>query len=154
MTQMDGVHEWMRVKGIGAKLKTEVSDFFALKYNDRKVFDEHQMIEELHPSPLAKQLVREVYSDSGLMGFWRGTLPSLLMVSNPAIQYMLFEWLRTQRSRLAQYRSTLPSPGQVFVMGALAKMGATVVRVLPSRVCGELVGSHTGIALVTRKSSR
>lgn len=98
--------------------------------------------------------MREVYSDSGLMGFWRGTLPSLLMVSNPAIQYMLFEWLRTQRSRLAQYRSTLPSPGQVFVMGALAKMGATVVRVLPSRVCGELVGSHTGIALVTRKSSR
>jgi adenine nucleotide transporter 17 len=77
---------------------------------------------------VAAAQVKEVYADSGLMGFWRGVLPSLLMVSNPAIQYMLFEWLRTRRSQLARYKNTLPSPGQVFCMGALAKMGATVVR--------------------------
>ena len=44
---MDGVNEWLRVKGIQAKLKNDVVDFFTLKYNERKVFDEHLMINEL-----------------------------------------------------------------------------------------------------------
>lgn len=34
---------------------------------------------------------RQVMAESGLAGFWKGVLPSLIMVSNPAISYMLFE---------------------------------------------------------------
>jgi hypothetical protein len=34
-----------------------------LKYSDVKVFDEREMIAEISPSPLAQQLLREVYSD-------------------------------------------------------------------------------------------
>lgn len=28
-----------------------------------------------------------------VQGFWKGVLPSLVMVCNPTVQYVLFEWL-------------------------------------------------------------
>ncbi len=36
-----------------------------------------------------------------IQGFWTGVLPSLVMVSNPSVNYMLFEYLR---SRLEDWR--------------------------------------------------
>ncbi len=34
-----------------------------------------------------------IWGESGLGGFWRGLLPALLLVVNPAVQYMLYEQL-------------------------------------------------------------
>jgi hypothetical protein len=31
-----------------------------------------------------------------VQGFWKGVLPSLVMVSNPTVQYVLYEWLTSQ----------------------------------------------------------
>jgi hypothetical protein len=53
-------------------------------------------VQELPPSRLvAAQLA--VCEVSRLLcvvqGFWKGVLPSLVMVCNPTVQYVLFEWL-------------------------------------------------------------
>uniref|UniRef100_K4ACQ6 Peroxisomal nicotinamide adenine dinucleotide carrier n=1 Tax=Setaria italica TaxID=4555 RepID=K4ACQ6_SETIT len=36
---------------------------------------------------------QELYKEAGVLGFWKGVIPSLIMVSNPAIQFMLYETL-------------------------------------------------------------
>ncbi|GJN30982.1 hypothetical protein PR202_gb19333 [Eleusine coracana subsp. coracana] len=38
-------------------------------------------------------LLQELYDEDGVLGFWKGVIPSLIMVSNPAIQFMLYETL-------------------------------------------------------------
>ena len=37
---------------------------------------------------------QKVYQDDGIVGFWRGVLPALALVSNPIIQYTVFERLK------------------------------------------------------------
>jgi len=69
-------------------------------------------------------VIRDVWGEGGARSFWKGVMPSLLMVSNPAIQFMLYEWLFTQRNRL---HKKSPTAGQIFTIGAVAKTGATVV---------------------------
>ncbi len=39
-----------------------------------------------------------------LQGFWKGVLPSIVMVSNPSVNYMLYEYLR---ARLEDWRRVL-----------------------------------------------
>lgn len=39
------------------------------------------------------EVVRDLYRESGVRGFWKGLAPSLVMVSNPTIQYVLYEAL-------------------------------------------------------------
>ncbi|KAA3481936.1 peroxisomal nicotinamide adenine dinucleotide carrier-like [Gossypium australe] len=36
-------------------------------------------------------VIQEVYDEAGLFGFWKGVFPTLIMVSNPSIQFMLYE---------------------------------------------------------------
>jgi adenine nucleotide transporter 17 len=36
---------------------------------------------------------REVWNDGGAAGFWQGVVPSLVMVSNPAMQYGAFYFI-------------------------------------------------------------
>ncbi|CAM0872085.1 unnamed protein product [Alopecurus aequalis] len=76
------------------------------------------------------QAVREVYRESGISGFWKGLVPTLIMVCNPSIQFMIYE---TLSKRLQSKRSgkQLPKKNitamEVFLLGAIAKLGATVV---------------------------
>ncbi|CAL5226190.1 g9024 [Coccomyxa viridis] len=83
------------------------------------------------PGPVA--ICKEIYREEGILGFWKGVLPSIVMVSNPSVNYMLYEYLR---ARLEDWRRVLSvddgkfrrtSPADVFFLSALAKLGATVV---------------------------
>eukprot|EP01090_Pellita_catalonica_P003774 TRINITY_DN13448_c0_g1_i1.p1 TRINITY_DN13448_c0_g1~~TRINITY_DN13448_c0_g1_i1.p1 ORF type:complete len:296 (+),score=38.65 TRINITY_DN13448_c0_g1_i1:27-890(+) len=67
--------------------------------------------------------IREI-ADEGLMTFWSGLLPSLILVSNPSIQYMVFEEIK---KRILSGSQTELSSGQIFLLGAIAKTAATVV---------------------------
>eukprot|EP00249_Psilotum_nudum_P020177 c27590_g1_i1 orf=513-1673(-) len=73
--------------------------------------------------------VQELFNEAGLMGFWKGVLPTLIMVSNPSIQFMLYEsmlkQLRSNRIR-KQLGLTDIMATEVFLLGAVAKLGATV----------------------------
>ena len=92
----------------------------------------------------------EVWRDGGVAGFWQGVVPSLVMVSNPALQYALYETVadgyRRARRRRRRARAGLGvgsvksvksvtstrsndelSAWEVFAAASLAKLGATVV---------------------------
>ncbi|XP_071929949.1 peroxisomal nicotinamide adenine dinucleotide carrier isoform X2 [Coffea arabica] len=48
----------------------------------------------LEPPPFGTcHAIQEVYDEGGVWGFWRGVFPTLIMVSNPSIQFMLYETL-------------------------------------------------------------
>jgi len=69
-------------------------------------------------------VLKSVYADYGIPGFWNGCGASLIMVINPTIQYAIYEWLmaRTLRERRRQQPSTL----HVFLCSSVAKAGATL----------------------------
>ncbi|KAM3339197.1 peroxisomal nicotinamide adenine dinucleotide carrier [Capsicum galapagoense] len=82
------------------------------------------------PLPYGTMLAaREVYDESGVTGFWKGVIPSLIMVSNPSIQFMIIESLSKQlRTKRAAKKKDVQNITalEIFVIGAFAKLGATV----------------------------
>ena len=100
---------------------------------------------------------REVWNDGGAAGFWQGVVPSLVMVSNPAMQYGAFILISVRAIRLSVFCFTALyetvadgyrrarckrrltrgaantnaneelSAWEVFAAASLAKLGATVV---------------------------
>jgi len=85
-----------------------------------------------HAKKGASESVRDIYAESGVMGFWRGVVPTLVMVTNPTVQYMLYEWLKARLAeRKASQRKHAGSraretASEIFVMSAIAKLGATL----------------------------
>uniref|UniRef100_A0A6N2NKY5 Peroxisomal nicotinamide adenine dinucleotide carrier n=1 Tax=Salix viminalis TaxID=40686 RepID=A0A6N2NKY5_SALVM len=75
-------------------------------------------------------VIQELYDEAGIRGFWKGVFPTLIMVSNPSMQFMLYETMlkKLKRKRaLAKQGDTGVTALEVFLLGALAKLGATVV---------------------------
>ncbi|KAL3732355.1 hypothetical protein ACJRO7_029078 [Eucalyptus globulus] len=73
-------------------------------------------------------VIQEVYNEAGFWGFWKGVFPTLIMVSNPSIQFMLYEtMLKKLNKRRALKGKSAPTALEIFLLGALAKLGATVV---------------------------
>ncbi|KAH7430161.1 hypothetical protein KP509_09G086400 [Ceratopteris richardii] len=73
--------------------------------------------------------IQDLYDEAGIRGFWKGVLPTLIMVSNPAIQFMLYEGMLKQikkKRALNKTGSTNITALEYFLLGALAKLGATV----------------------------
>ncbi|GAU39530.1 hypothetical protein TSUD_223000 [Trifolium subterraneum] len=70
-------------------------------------------------------VIQEVYDEAGVLGFWKGVLPTLVMVSNPSIQFMLYETLlaKLKKGRASNSVTAI----EIFLLGAIAKLGATVV---------------------------
>ncbi|XP_047323302.1 peroxisomal nicotinamide adenine dinucleotide carrier-like isoform X2 [Impatiens glandulifera] len=71
----------------------------------------------------------EVYHEAGIKGFWKGIIPTLIMVCNPSIQFMIYESsLKHLKARRAVKNKSPKSvtAWEVFLLGALAKLGATV----------------------------
>lgn len=44
-------------------------------------------------------------SKHSAQGLWKGVLPSLVMVSNPTVNYVLYEWLLARLAELKRKRS-------------------------------------------------
>eukprot|EP00250_Pteridium_aquilinum_P003931 c14194_g1_i1 orf=218-1318(-) len=73
--------------------------------------------------------IKDLYYEAGLKGFWKGVLPTLIMVSNPSIQFMLYEGMLKQlrKKRASNLKGlTNVTALEVFLLGAIAKLGATV----------------------------
>eukprot|EP01119_Soliformovum_irregulare_P019390 TRINITY_DN6123_c0_g1_i5.p1 TRINITY_DN6123_c0_g1~~TRINITY_DN6123_c0_g1_i5.p1 ORF type:complete len:249 (+),score=45.70 TRINITY_DN6123_c0_g1_i5:51-797(+) len=64
---------------------------------------------------------KKIFQEEGIAGFWAGIIPALILVSNPTIQYVVFERLKRNLSR---GRSL--TPNMVFLLGAISKAIATV----------------------------
>lgn len=64
-----------------------------------------------------------IFKKEGIEGLWSGTVPSLMLVSNPALQFMMYEALKRRFSKIPEQTSTM----NIFMLGAMAKMFATVL---------------------------
>lgn len=85
----------------------------------------------IEPPPFGTvNAIQEVYGEAGAWGFWRGVFPTLIMVSNPSIQFMIYETL-VKKLKKRRARSNKVDKGvtalEIFLLGAVAKLGATVV---------------------------
>ncbi|XP_050773471.1 peroxisomal membrane protein PMP34 isoform X1 [Gopherus flavomarginatus] len=65
----------------------------------------------------------QIIRDEGVLALWNGTFPSLLLVFNPAIQFMFYEGFKR---KLLKTRLQLTSL-DAFIIGAVAKAVATTV---------------------------
>lgn len=66
----------------------------------------------------------KVCKSEGMCGLWSSTLPSLVLVSNPAIQFMIYELLKRETQRTLKTQSL--SGTLVFILGAISKSISTV----------------------------
>ncbi|KAF9598820.1 hypothetical protein IFM89_031488 [Coptis chinensis] len=91
--------------------------------------DDSVQIAAIEPPPYGTtNAVQEVYGEAGIRGFWKGVFPTLIMVSNPSIQFMLYETLlKKLKARRAEKGNTGVTALEVFLLGAVAKLGATVM---------------------------
>uniref|UniRef100_A0A8C1TDQ1 Solute carrier family 25 member 17 n=1 Tax=Cyprinus carpio TaxID=7962 RepID=A0A8C1TDQ1_CYPCA len=66
----------------------------------------------------------QIMQQEGVGALWNGTFPSLLLVLNPAVQFMIYEGLKRQLMR--GFHRELSSV-EVFLIGAIAKAVATTI---------------------------
>ncbi|KAI8915566.1 mitochondrial carrier domain-containing protein [Gorgonomyces haynaldii] len=68
------------------------------------------------------ETIRQIYKEEGIVGFFKGLMPALVLVINPVIQYTVFErlkiWLEKQRTLNAF---------DFFLLGAFSKLCATSI---------------------------
>jgi len=77
-------------------------------------------------------LAKEIYAEDGLASFWKGFIPSLVLVSNPSINYTIFDKLKLQlqHSKMAASNANRVSSLtalEAFMLAAIAKAVATIV---------------------------
>ncbi|KAK4353824.1 hypothetical protein RND71_026018 [Anisodus tanguticus] len=68
--------------------------------------------------------IQEVYGEAGISGFWNGVFPTLFMVSNPSIQFMLYETLlkKIRKRRASSKKGANDVTAlEIFLLGAVAK---------------------------------
>lgn len=63
----------------------------------------------------------QIIANEGVGTLWNGTLPSLILVLNPAVQFMFYEAMK----RRAGKRGRKISSAEIFLIGAIAKAIAT-----------------------------
>ncbi|KAG4389015.1 hypothetical protein GLYMA_09G281200v4 [Glycine max] len=97
---------------------------------DSTLQDKLAELNSIKPRPYGTiHAANEVYNEAGIVGFWKGVIPALIMVCNPSIQFMIYEsslkHLREKRAAKKQGNTSI-SALEVFLVGAIAKLGATV----------------------------
>ncbi|XP_015074905.1 peroxisomal nicotinamide adenine dinucleotide carrier [Solanum pennellii] len=110
-----------------------------MQTHSRKDKDNHPKLEAsqdeisvvVEPPPYGtSHTIQEVYGEDGISGFWNGVFPTLFMVSNPSIQFMLYETLlkKIRKRRASSNKGANDVTAlEIFLLGAVAKLGATVV---------------------------
>ncbi|KAL0992647.1 hypothetical protein UPYG_G00096160 [Umbra pygmaea] len=81
---------------------------------------------DIHPTNYAgiMDAFVQIVAAEGVGALWNGTFPSLLLVFNPAVQFMIYEGLKRQLKK-GVHRELLSL--EVFLIGAVAKAVATTV---------------------------
>lgn len=67
----------------------------------------------------------KIGTTEGPQALWSGTKASLMLVSNPAIQFMIFESLKRYLKEITKHKEV--SPYQVFILGAISKTISTLI---------------------------
>jgi adenine nucleotide transporter 17 len=79
-----------------------------------------------------RETVQQIHAEEGLQGFYKGLWPSMILVSNPAIQFVVYEQLvriisRQREKSLPTGKKIVLTSSEYFLLGALAKAVATII---------------------------
>ncbi|KAK6348370.1 hypothetical protein TWF718_006165 [Orbilia javanica] len=69
-------------------------------------------------------IIKQIYAEKGIKGFWAGYDATLLLTLNPAITFFLYETLKSLLPR--EYREK-PTGGQTFLLAAISKAVASSI---------------------------
>ncbi|KAL4198019.1 hypothetical protein AMTRI_Chr03g43800 [Amborella trichopoda] len=124
-------HTQAQRKIMEARRDAIISEYSGSSSTDQTILQKKLAeIELMKPCPYgARNAVGEVYKEAGISGFWKGIIPTLIMVCNPSIQFMIYESsLKHLRAKRATNKHGLKNATalEVFLFGALAKLGATI----------------------------
>ncbi|XP_073045944.1 peroxisomal nicotinamide adenine dinucleotide carrier-like [Primulina eburnea] len=93
----------------------------------KSLSSEELILDAVEPPPFGTaHTIQEVYGEAGVFGFWKGVFPTLIMVSNPSMQFMIYETLLKRLKKQRKNNGEVTAL-EIFLLGALAKLGATVV---------------------------
>jgi adenine nucleotide transporter 17 len=91
--------------------------------------------------------ISHIYGEEGILGFFRGLGPSLILVINPIIQYVIFEW---SKMKIVDRRVLT-----LFVMGAFSKLISTIITyplvTVKTRMYAEKASAQALIAEIMEK---
>jgi len=69
-------------------------------------------------------VVEHIYKHEGLVKFWQGLLPALILTLNPAINYAAYD---AMKSILGRARRRRPVTREIVVLGLISKFLATII---------------------------
>ncbi|KAL0436789.1 UNVERIFIED_CONTAM: Peroxisomal nicotinamide adenine dinucleotide carrier [Sesamum radiatum] len=123
-------HTQAERKIMEAKKEALIKEASGNVLSDSSLSAQLAVLDSIKPCPYGTfQAACEVYNESGIAGFWKGLIPTLIMVCNPSIQFMIYETLlkrlRTRRVANRQGSKNVTAL-EIFLVGAVAKLGATV----------------------------
>jgi len=78
-----------------------------------------------HRSNCFAEGLKYIARTEGILALWKGTMPSLILVSNPSLQFMAYESIKRRLMAGKQVGAELSSL-TVFLAGAAAKAVATI----------------------------
>ena len=77
----------------------------------------------LKQDPSAMSCIQSVYNNEGIAGFFKGIGPTMMLIANPIIQFVMFDWFKAYLKATKGGATTL----RLFLYGAYAKLMATLV---------------------------
>lgn len=90
--------------------------------------------EERASKPVLKEPYRNsfecmarIWSEEGFFAMWKGLVPSLMLVTNPTIQFFCYDLLTRHMKKVAASQNRSINSYEFFMMGAIAKAIATVL---------------------------
>lgn len=67
-------------------------------------------------------ILKKMIHDEGFLALWKGMLASVILVANPIIQFVTYEWLKKTLTKDGNVLSSIT----VFLIGAISKILATI----------------------------
>ena len=93
-------------------------------------------------------IVRSIYDEKGITGFWSGMKASVLLAANPSISYYLFE---LQKALLIpRSRRNAPSAIEIFLMSATGKAIATLLLYPVILIKARTQATHAKTSILTQ----
>jgi hypothetical protein len=77
----------------------------------------------LKQDPDITSCVVSIYQNEGMAGFFKGLGPTMMLITNPIIQYVTFEWIKI----VLKHDKRSLSAFKLFLIGAGAKLLSTCV---------------------------
>ncbi|KAK5267263.1 hypothetical protein LTR99_006450 [Exophiala xenobiotica] len=75
--------------------------------------------------PNTHQIIQDILSERGLLGFWSGYSASLVLTLNPSLTFFLFETLK--KALLPRHKRAQPPASLTFLLSAISKATASSI---------------------------